>query len=190
MSIELASACRRSQPVMTCVNMRLSRQRFWPMATQRSRYAWPARSTNSSMSIANWRRGGLGIRALRGGDSVQLIGSMTGEDGSTSVFTSTRGRETEALRTSGWKSKVARYERAYVSGGGERAEKCHRKDWYSRGSWGRAGKRVASAQSVAIWCSFSNASLKSSSTTGRGGTVDARRRCIFGLKAPGTVFPS
>jgi hypothetical protein len=32
--------------------------------------------------------------------------------------------------------------------------------------------------------------LKSTSTMGLGGTVDANLRCIFVLKAPGTTFPS
>jgi hypothetical protein len=51
-------------------------------------------------------------------------------------------------------------------------------------------KRVASSQSLTSCVKFWKASGNDSSTIGRGGTVEARRRWILVLKEPGTVLPS
>lgn len=142
------------------------------------------------MSMAICNLGGLGSRGFRGGDSVQFVGSSTGEEWKTSVLTSISGNDTALFRISGWKSSVDRYDLEYANGAGDRDAKVHRNDWYSRGSWGRSMNRVASSQSTQRCSSRSNASLNSNSTIGRGGTVDASLRCIFVLKAPGTDFPS
>jgi hypothetical protein len=145
---------------------------------------------NSSTRRAICRRSGFGNRPFRGGEKAQFAGSRIVEHGNTTVLTSINGNEADAFRIWGWKSSVARYEREYVNGAGDREAYAQRNDWYSSGSGSRPVKRVASSQSVTSCVSFWKASGKESSTMGRGGTVEARRRWILVLKEPRTVLPS
>jgi hypothetical protein len=80
------------------------------------------------MRMASCKRGGFGSMGLRGGEKVQFMGSKTGDEGKTRDLTSANGNETDDCKTSGWKRRVARYERAYTNGGGERDAKYHKND--------------------------------------------------------------